>query len=80
MKAVAEEKRTTASAVALAWLLGKPAVSSVIFGARSIEQLDANLKALDVELTPEDMQKLDEASAFELGYPYGFIGNIQKRW
>ena len=80
VNAIAKEKRTTPAAVALAWLLAKPAVTSVIFGARSIEQLDENLKAADVKLSAEEVQMLDDASAFEVGYPYKFIANIQKRW
>ncbi len=78
--AMAKEKGTTPAAIALAWLLAKPTVTSVIFGARSVEQLDDNLKAVDVKMGPSDVQKLDEASAYELGYPYKFIANIQKRW
>ena len=77
---LAKERGTTPSAVALAWLLAKPVVSSVIFGARSIEQLDDNLKAAELKLSSDDVQKLDAASAMELGYPYKFIANIQKRW
>lgn len=80
VNAIAKERETTASAVALAWLLAKPAVSSVIFGARSIAQLDDNLKAADVKLGADDVKRLDDASAVELGYPYKFIANIQKRW
>ncbi len=80
LRDLAKAKETTVTAVALAWLLAKPAVTSVIFGARSLEQLDDNLKAADVALGPTDVQRLDEASAFELGYPYAFLGNIQKRW
>jgi aryl-alcohol dehydrogenase-like predicted oxidoreductase len=80
VNAIAKEKATTAAAVSLAWLLAKPAVTSVIFGARSIEQLDYNLEAADVKLSPDDVKTLDDASAFELGYPYNFIANIQKRW
>jgi aryl-alcohol dehydrogenase-like predicted oxidoreductase len=80
VRALAKEKQTTAAAVSLAWLLAKPMVTSVIFGARSVQQLDDNLAAAEVKLSPEDVQKLDEASAVELGYPYKFIGNIQKRW
>jgi aryl-alcohol dehydrogenase-like predicted oxidoreductase len=80
VKAIAKEKETTAAAVSLAWLLAKPAVTSVIFGARSMAQLDENLKAADVKLSPSDVQKLDDASAFELGYPYKMIASIQKRW
>lgn len=80
VKAVAREKGTRPSAVALAWLLAKPAVTSVIFGARSIAQLDENLEAAEVKLTAAEVQTLDDASAFQPGYPYKFIANIQKRW
>ena len=80
VKAIAKEKETTPSAISLAWLLAKPAVTSVIFGARSLEQLDDNLAAADVKLTDEDVKRLDDASALKLGYPYDFLGNIQKRW
>jgi aryl-alcohol dehydrogenase-like predicted oxidoreductase len=80
VKAVAAERGTSPSAIALAWLLAKPAVTSVIFGARSIEQVDDNLKAADVKLSASDVQKLDDASAFDLGYPYKFLANVQKRW
>ncbi len=80
LNAVAKEHQTTASAVALAWLLAKPAVTSVIFGARSLQQLDDNLKAADVKLAAADVQRLDDASAVDVGYPYKFIANIQKRW
>jgi len=77
---LAKEKETTPAAVSLAWLLAKPAVTSVIFGARSVAQLEDNLKAVDVKLTAEQVGSLDVASAFDLGYPYAFIANIQKRW
>jgi aryl-alcohol dehydrogenase-like predicted oxidoreductase len=78
--AMAREKGATPTAVSLAWLLAKPAVTSVIFGARTLEQLDGNLAAADLRLTAEDVKKLDDASAVELTYPYNFIANIQKRW
>ena len=80
VNALAREKQTTAAAISLAWLLAKPQVTSVIFGARSEHQLEDNLKAAGVKLSAEDVQKLDQASAIELGYPYKFMGNIQKRW
>jgi aryl-alcohol dehydrogenase-like predicted oxidoreductase len=80
LHALAKEHSTTASAVALAWLLAKPTVSSVIFGARSIEQLEDNLKATEVKLTADNVKALDDASAFDIGYPYKFIGQVQKRW
>ncbi len=77
---VAAEVGASASAVALAWLIHRPAVTSVIFGARSIAQLDDNLAAADLALSPEHRRLLDEASAFEVGYPYDFIGKIQGSW
>jgi aryl-alcohol dehydrogenase-like predicted oxidoreductase len=80
LRAVASERSTTPSAVALAWLITRPTVSSVIFGARSIEQLDDNLVAAEVKLTAADVAKLDEVSAMSLGYPYQFIANVQGRW
>jgi aryl-alcohol dehydrogenase-like predicted oxidoreductase len=80
VSALAAEKGTNRAAVAMAWLLAKPAVTSVIFGARSIEQLDDNLEGASVKLSPAEVQKLDDASGFDLGYPYKFIANIQKRW
>jgi aryl-alcohol dehydrogenase-like predicted oxidoreductase len=80
VRAVARETGTTPSAVSLAWLIAKPQVSSVIFGARNLEQLDANLAAADLELTAAQLTQLDDASAFELGYPYEFMRDIQKTW
>lgn len=80
VREVARELETTPSAVALAWLLRQPQVTSAIFGARSVEQLDANLKATEVALADDQLRRLDEASTFELGYPYAFIKSIQGRW
>ena len=80
VSAIAKEKETTPAAVSLAWLLAKPTVSSVIFGARSVEQLDDNLKAADVKLTDDEVRRLDDASASPLLYPYNFMASIQKRW
>jgi aryl-alcohol dehydrogenase-like predicted oxidoreductase len=77
---VAGELGKTPAQIALAWLLGKPAVTSVIFGARTVEQVDDNLAAGDLRLAPEHMKILDEASAFELGYPYDFMARIQNSW
>ncbi len=80
VRAVATEVGSTPAAVSLAWLIAKPQVSSVIFGARTIEQLDANLAAASLELTPKHVATLDAASALELGYPYSFIANTQATW
>jgi aryl-alcohol dehydrogenase-like predicted oxidoreductase len=77
---VADELSRPPSQVALAWLLSKPAVCSVIFGARTVAQLEENLGAADLILPAETIAKLDAASAFELGYPYDFIKNIDGAW
>ncbi len=76
----ARELGTSTSQVSLAWLLGKPVVTSVIFGARSLDQLEDNLKSIELKLPEAAMKALDEASAFELGYPYEFMRQVQGAW
>lgn len=78
--AVSKQLEATPSQVALAWLLHKPTVASVIFGARSVSQLEDNLRAVELVLSTEQLAALDEASAYELGYPYDFMARIQKSW
>jgi aryl-alcohol dehydrogenase-like predicted oxidoreductase len=80
LTAVAGELGATPAQTALAWLLHKPVVSSVIFGARSVQQLDDNVAAADLALSAAQLKRLDEASAFELGYPYDFIARISGSW
>jgi aryl-alcohol dehydrogenase-like predicted oxidoreductase len=80
LDAVAKEVDAAVPSVALAWLLKKPEVSSVIFGARSVEQLEANVRASDVALSDAHVTKLDEASNFDHGYPYDFMRTIQGKW
>jgi aryl-alcohol dehydrogenase-like predicted oxidoreductase len=67
---VAEDRGVSAAQVALAWLLGRAGVASVIVGARTDEQLADNLKAAKLELTEEERQRLDEVSAPPLIYPF----------
>jgi len=55
--------------IALAWILAKPIVTSVIIGARRLAQLDDNVKAIDVALTPDDMKALDDVSRLTPEYP-----------
>jgi aryl-alcohol dehydrogenase-like predicted oxidoreductase len=80
VRAVAAERNSTPAAVSLAWCLRKDTVTSVIFGARDLAQLDDNLAAASLVLSDGDMQRLDEASSFDVGYPYGFMKNVQGRW
>ena len=69
LQPMAEEKGTSVAQLALAWLLHQPAVTSVIIGANKIEQLHDNLKAIDVQLSASDLQKLDEVSQLPQEYP-----------
>ncbi len=80
VREVAKELDTTPSAVALAWLLHQPRVCSAIFGARTVKQLEDNIRACDVALSDEQLKRLDDASQLEWGYPYAFIKSIQGRW
>jgi aryl-alcohol dehydrogenase-like predicted oxidoreductase len=78
--AVARAVGASASQVALAWTMRRPTVASVIFGARSLAQLEDNLAAAHLTLAPEHVEALEQASAFELGYPYDFMKRIQGTW
>jgi aryl-alcohol dehydrogenase-like predicted oxidoreductase len=78
--AVSQEVDASPSQVSLAWLMHRPTVTSVIFGARSITQLEDNLKATQLRLSPQQTKLLDDASTYELGYPYEFISRIQGSW
>jgi aryl-alcohol dehydrogenase-like predicted oxidoreductase len=67
---IAEGRGISAAQVALAWLLGRPSVSSVIVGARTDEQLADNLKAAELELTEDERSRLEQVSRQPLLYPY----------
>ena len=80
VRAVAAELESTPAEVSLAWLLHQPSVTSVIFGARTLGQLEANLGAAELELSEDQLERLDAASALDLGYPYDFLGRVQGAW
>jgi aryl-alcohol dehydrogenase-like predicted oxidoreductase len=76
---IAAERSVNPAQVSLAWLEGRPAVTSVILGARNTEQLADNLGAASVELTDQERQRLDEMSAPQFpAYPYGEPGTQQR--
>jgi aryl-alcohol dehydrogenase-like predicted oxidoreductase len=62
VKAVAQELDTTPGAVSLAWLLNQPVITAPIIGANSPEQLHQNLVAVDIKLSEDQVQRLNEAS------------------
>jgi aryl-alcohol dehydrogenase-like predicted oxidoreductase len=68
--AIGADRGVSAAQVALAYLLGKPAVTSLVIGARTTEQLTDNLAAADLVLSAEQREQLDKASAPPLIYPY----------
>jgi aryl-alcohol dehydrogenase-like predicted oxidoreductase len=61
--------------IALSWLLDQPAVTSIIIGTRTMEQLKDNMDTLKAELSKEDLMRLSEVSKRDPDYPYGFIKN-----
>ncbi len=69
MEKVAKAHETSVARVALAWLLQRKGVMSVIIGAKSVEQLDDNLAAAELALTAEEIAALDAASALKPEYP-----------
>lgn len=66
---VAQEHGVTTAEVAIAWVLHQRGVSSVVFGARTREQLLINLRAADIQLNPGDLSRLDEVSRPPRPYP-----------
>jgi aryl-alcohol dehydrogenase-like predicted oxidoreductase len=79
VREVAEGRGVSMAQVALAWLVDRPGVSSVILGARTLEQLEDNLGAAGLHLTSDETAKLDEASdPSPADYPYGGPGLDQR--
>jgi aryl-alcohol dehydrogenase-like predicted oxidoreductase len=69
LRPIAQAHNTGVATIALAWVLAKPFVTSVIIGAKRTDQLDQNLAAVDVQLTPEEIKQLDDVSALPPEYP-----------
>jgi aryl-alcohol dehydrogenase-like predicted oxidoreductase len=69
MDLIAKAHGVSVARVALAWLLRRPGVMTVIIGAKTVEQLDDNLAAVKLILTPEDVATLDAVSALPKEYP-----------
>jgi aryl-alcohol dehydrogenase-like predicted oxidoreductase len=79
VRSVAEARGASMAKVALAWLVDRPAVSSVILGARTLEQLDDNLGAAGLHLSASETARLDRASMPIVDdYPYGELGVSQR--
>jgi aryl-alcohol dehydrogenase-like predicted oxidoreductase len=76
MKKIAAAHNASPAQVALAWLLSKPVVSSITVGASKIHQLEDNLKAVDVELSGDDLKQLNDLTHPGALYPHWFLQNL----
>jgi aryl-alcohol dehydrogenase-like predicted oxidoreductase len=70
LESVSEEIGHSIPRVALAWLLSRPTISSIVIGARNVAQLQDNLAATEIKLSQEQIARLDQASAVRPAYPY----------
>jgi aryl-alcohol dehydrogenase-like predicted oxidoreductase len=69
MRGIADAKGVSVARIALAWLLHQPVVTSVIIGAKRLDQLDDNVAATSVRLSPEELTALNTVSALPAEYP-----------
>jgi aryl-alcohol dehydrogenase-like predicted oxidoreductase len=73
---IAKAHEASAATIALAYVLAKPFVTSVIIGAKRLDQLHQNIAAVDVKLTAEELKQLDDVSALPPEYP-GWMQHFQ---
>ncbi|MCF6327478.1 MAG: aldo/keto reductase [Devosiaceae bacterium] len=73
---IGEAHNVSAAQVALAWLLGRPAISSLVVGGRNEEQFLQNFKAIDLKLTSEENERLNKVSQIPMIYPYWHQANF----
>lgn len=66
---IAKQHNATVAETALAWVRQQRGITSTIIGAKNIDQLNANIKSVDVQLTPDDLEKIDKISALPKEYP-----------
>jgi aryl-alcohol dehydrogenase-like predicted oxidoreductase len=78
VRAIAAEREISPAQVALAWVKGRPQVTSVIIGARTMPQLADNLAAADLVLSEKEMEQLTSASDVPVDYPYGGLAVWQR--
>lgn len=80
LRSIAAQRNSSVSAVALAWLLAREDISSVVVGARTISQFESNLAALSFSLSDGDKSELSAVSTPRWGYPYSFIESFAGSW
>jgi aryl-alcohol dehydrogenase-like predicted oxidoreductase len=79
MRPIAEQHRVSIAQIALAWLLAQPSVSTIIIGAKRMDQLKDNLAAGQVVLSPDELAALDEVSHLPAEYP-GWMLDMQGKY
>jgi aryl-alcohol dehydrogenase-like predicted oxidoreductase len=73
LRTVAAQIERPLSQIALAWVLAQPSITSSILGVSKLEQLHDNLSSLEIRLTPEQLQILNDSSAIDSGFPYSIF-------
>jgi aryl-alcohol dehydrogenase-like predicted oxidoreductase len=76
---VAREVGHAPAQVALSWVMSNPGVTTLLLGARNLDQLEVNLGALELSLSQEHMARLEAASAIELGFPHDILRRPMSR-
>jgi len=75
---IGDARGVSAAQIALAWLLGRPAITSLVVGGRNAAQFQDNLNAVYLVLTPDETRQLDEVSAIPMIYPYWHQHNFAR--
>ncbi|KAJ8063412.1 hypothetical protein OCU04_008632 [Sclerotinia nivalis] len=73
LEKIANEKKTIITSVAMAYVTKKAKYVCPIVGGRKLEHLKGNIEALSVELSDDDVKQIDEANAFDIGFPHNFL-------
>jgi aryl-alcohol dehydrogenase-like predicted oxidoreductase len=73
LEVIAKAHETNVAAVALAWVQAQPAVTSIIIGARKLSQLEDNVRAVDVNLSAEELDRLDALTKPALVFPHNML-------
>lgn len=78
LQKVADRHKTVLTSVALAYVMHKAPYVFPIVGGRKIEHLKGNIEALGLELSPEDIDEIEGAAEFDIGFPLSFLGNFEQ--
>jgi aryl-alcohol dehydrogenase-like predicted oxidoreductase len=73
LRSIAKELNVSVAAVPLRWVIQRPAVSSTIIGAKTMEQFEQNMQAAIINLSEDQMTRLTKVSDAPLPYPYNYI-------